>query len=155
MPHDALPKPFIEIDLPLAVFPEQFFDPPADPPKLALFRAVLDDAVLLLHRTVRRLDDRRDRALFLETLVWLLTDDDPWPCSFSSLCSLLNLNSQWIREGTLRSLAAILAAATPPPVARRAYVSPQRVKPRSSERQPARARGRTRRAPTNAQEAWR
>ena len=133
MPHEALPKPFIDTDLPLAVFPEQFFDDPTDPPELALFRAVLDDAIFVLQRTVRRLDARRDRALFLETLVWLLPGHDPWPCSFSSLCSLLNLNSHWIREGTLRRLASILAAATPPPVARRTYVWPLRVKPRPAE----------------------
>jgi len=84
------------------------------PPETRLLVAVLDQAIDSLRKNKPQ-KTRRERRLYREVLDWLAQPDDA-PFSFEYICTVLNLDPDYIRRGVLgsdwrRELARPLAAA--------------------------------------------
>src|SRR6266498_1403166 len=60
--------------------------------------AVLDDGIRCFQENLFAAGGKR-RMLFEEAKEWLFSDDADWFCSFISLCTLLNLEPNYIRRG--------------------------------------------------------
>jgi hypothetical protein len=67
----------------------------------ALMCAVLEDAIDCFHKQFSR-GTRRAKHLGGEAEKWFLSDDLNWPFSFVSICSVLDLSPQYIRQGLKR-----------------------------------------------------
>ncbi|GEM_PF-5435662 len=67
----------------------------------ALMCAVLEDAIDCFHKQFSRAT-RRAKHLGGEAEKWFLSDDLNWPFSFASICSVLDLSPQYIRQGLKR-----------------------------------------------------
>lgn len=80
------------------LLPSQLFGPGRkQEPEQQLMIAVLHDALDCLekHRSAKR---PRDRQLFNETQQWFLTRETRWPYSFESICAVLDLNPDAVRQ---------------------------------------------------------
>ena len=76
-------------------------------PELRLMAAILEDAVASLTTDQRRCS-KRQRREHLETLRWInATNDKDWVFSFANVCENLGIDSDYLREGLLRKVAAI------------------------------------------------
>jgi hypothetical protein len=60
--------------------------------------AVLEDAISCFQKYAGARKGRQYR-LFAEAEEWLLDEDASWCFSFESICSVLDLNSAYLREG--------------------------------------------------------
>ena len=87
------------------ILPEQFFGPRASlgtvRPEAALMRAVLEDALTCLQRqfiTGGRRVEREAR----EAEEWFFSDDAHWLFSFVSVCTVLGLEPEAVRQGLKR-----------------------------------------------------
>jgi len=67
----------------------------------ALMCAVLEDAVDCFQKQFSRAT-RRAKHLGREAEQWLFNDDPNWPFSFLSICSVLDLCPEYIRQGLKR-----------------------------------------------------
>lgn len=67
----------------------------------ALMCAVLEDAIDCFQKQFTRAT-RHAKHLAGEAEVWFLSDDLNWPFSFASICSVLDLSPQYIRQGLKR-----------------------------------------------------
>ena len=67
-------------------------------PERTLLLAVLEDGIRCFQENLFAVSGKR-RALFDEAKEWLLSDDNDWFCSFVSICTLLNLEPNYIRRG--------------------------------------------------------
>ena len=63
-----------------------------------LLLAVLEDGIRCFQENLFAISGKR-RTLFDEAQEWLFSDDADWFCSFVSLCTLLNLEPNYIRRG--------------------------------------------------------
>ena len=63
-----------------------------------LLLAVLEDGIRCYQENVYATGGKR-RTLFEEARDWLFSDDADWFCSFVSICTLLNLEPNYIRRG--------------------------------------------------------
>ena len=63
-----------------------------------LLLAVLEDGIRCYQENLQAVGGKR-RALFDEAKEWLFSDDADWFCSFVSICTLLNLEPNYIRRG--------------------------------------------------------
>jgi hypothetical protein len=63
-----------------------------------LLLAVLEDGIRCYQENLFALGGKR-RTLFEEAEEWLFSDDANWFCSFVSICTLLNLEPNYIRRG--------------------------------------------------------
>jgi len=63
-----------------------------------LLLAVLEDGVRCYQENIYATGGKR-RTLFEEARDWLFSDDADWFCSFVSICTLLNLDPNYIRRG--------------------------------------------------------
>ena len=63
-----------------------------------LLLAVLEDGVRCYQENLFAVSGKR-RTLFDEAKEWLFSDDTDWFCSFVSVCTLLNLEPNYIRRG--------------------------------------------------------
>lgn len=63
-----------------------------------LLLAVLEDGVRCYQENLFAVSGKR-RTLFDEAKEWLFSDDADWFCSFVSVCTLLNLEPNYIRRG--------------------------------------------------------
>ena len=63
-----------------------------------LLLAVLEDGIRCFQENLFVVSGKR-RTLFDEAQEWLFSDDADWFCSFVSLCTLLNLEPNYIRRG--------------------------------------------------------
>jgi hypothetical protein len=63
-----------------------------------LLLAVLEDGVRCYQENLFAESGKR-RTLFDEAKEWLFSDDADWFCSFVSICTLLNLEPNYIRRG--------------------------------------------------------
>jgi hypothetical protein len=63
-----------------------------------LLLAVLEDGVRCYQENLFAVNGKR-RILFDEAKEWLFSDDADWFCSFVSICTLLNLEPNYIRRG--------------------------------------------------------
>jgi hypothetical protein len=63
-----------------------------------LLLAILEDGVRCYQENLLASGGKR-RALFDEAKEWLFSDDASWFCSFVSICTLLNLEPNYIRRG--------------------------------------------------------
>ena len=59
--------------------------------------AVLHDALDCIEK-YRHATDTRNRRLLDEAKQWFLATDTAWPCSFESICGLLDLDADAIRR---------------------------------------------------------
>ena len=67
-------------------------------PERTLLLAILEDGVRCYQENIYASGGKR-RALFEEARDWLFSDDTGWFCSFVSVCTLLNLEPNYIRRG--------------------------------------------------------
>ena len=67
-------------------------------PERTLLLAVLEDGVRCYQENLFVVNGKR-RTLFDEAREWLFSDDADWFCSFVSICTLLNLEPNYIRRG--------------------------------------------------------
>jgi hypothetical protein len=81
-------------------------------PEKRLMLAVLEDAIncFLLNLTAQ---SGRRKKLFNETEDWIMAQDDDWIFSFVSVCEILRLNPEYVRQGLLRWKEKKLARPTP------------------------------------------
>ena len=70
-------------------------------PEYRLIVAVLEDAIECYQKHLLA-RDAKARQLFEETEEWIESDDRRWPYSFVSICDILNINPDYVRQG-LRS----------------------------------------------------
>ena len=67
-------------------------------PERTLLLAVLEDGIRCFQENLFAVSGKRG-TLFDEAKQWLFSDDADWSCSFVSLCTLLNLEPNYIRRG--------------------------------------------------------
>jgi len=67
-------------------------------PERTLLLAVLEDGIRCFQENLFAAGGKR-RTLFEEANEWLFNDDSAWFCSFISICTLLNLEPNYIRRG--------------------------------------------------------
>ncbi len=67
-------------------------------PERTLLLAVLEDGIRCFQENLFAANGKR-RTLFEEARDWLFSDDTHWFCSFVSICTLLNLEPNYIRRG--------------------------------------------------------
>src|SRR6188508_3160419 len=67
-------------------------------PERTLLLAILEDGVRCYQENIYASGGKR-RTLFEEARDWLFSDDNGWFCSFFSICTLLNLEPNYIRRG--------------------------------------------------------
>jgi hypothetical protein len=67
-------------------------------PERTLLLAVLEDGIRCFQENLFAINGKR-RGLFDEAKDWLFSDDNDWFCSFVSICTLLNLEPNYIRRG--------------------------------------------------------
>jgi hypothetical protein len=67
-------------------------------PERTLLLAVLEDGIRCFQENLFAVSGKR-QTLFDEAKEWLYSDDADWFCSFVSLCTLLNLEPNYIRRG--------------------------------------------------------
>ena len=67
-------------------------------PERTLLLAVLEDGIRCFQENLFAVNGKR-RGLFDEAKDWLFSDDANWFCSFVSICTLLNLEPNYIRRG--------------------------------------------------------
>ena len=67
-------------------------------PERTLLLAVLEDGIRCFQENLLVTGGKR-RALFDEAKDWLFSDDADWFCSFVSICTMLNLEPNYIRRG--------------------------------------------------------
>jgi hypothetical protein len=70
---------------------------PLEPERILLL-AILEDGVRCYQENLFITGGKR-RALFDEAKEWLFSDDADWFCSFVSICTMLNLEPNYIRRG--------------------------------------------------------
>jgi hypothetical protein len=84
-----------------SVLPEQFFNPQisffAGRPVAALLRAVLEDALTCFQSQFMTEGHRVQREA-QEAEQWFLSEDSHWPFSFVSVCAVLGLEPEAIRQ---------------------------------------------------------
>lgn len=66
---------------------------PAGSPERRLMLAVLEDALRILSTSA----SHARRALRVETLLWVRSDDITWVFSFRNICDHLELDREWLR----------------------------------------------------------
>jgi hypothetical protein len=67
-------------------------------PERTLLLAVLEDGIRCFQENLFASGGKR-RTLFEEANEWLFSNDADWFCSFISICTLLNLDPNYIRRG--------------------------------------------------------
>ena len=67
-------------------------------PERTLLLAVLEDGIRCFQENLFAVNGKR-RTLFDEAKEWLFSDDANWFCSFVSICTMLNLEPNYIRRG--------------------------------------------------------
>jgi hypothetical protein len=67
-------------------------------PERTLLLAILEDGIRCYQENIHVSGGKR-RTLFEEARDWLFSDDTGWFCSFVSICTLLNLEPNYIRRG--------------------------------------------------------
>jgi len=67
-------------------------------PERTLLLAILEDGIRCYQENIHVSGGKR-RSLFEEARDWLFSDDTGWFCSFVSICTLLNLEPNYIRRG--------------------------------------------------------
>ena len=84
-----------------SVLPEQFFTPQTSfftgRPVAALLRAVLEDALSCFQKRFMT-EERRVQREAQEAEQWFLSEDSHWPFSFVSICVVLGLEPEAIRQ---------------------------------------------------------
>ena len=70
---------------------------PLEPERILLL-AILEDGVRCYQENLLVAGGKR-RVLFEEARDWLFSDDASWFCSFVSICTMLNLEPNYIRRG--------------------------------------------------------
>ena len=91
----GLPAGMMQVEI---VLPSQHFGPRRmQAPEERLMIAVLQDALACLqnHRFAK---DAYGRRLFDEAEQWFLAEETDWPYSFESICEILELDSNAVRQ---------------------------------------------------------
>lgn len=70
-------------------------------PEIRLMLAVLEDAINCYQDNIFALNKKRIQ-LYKEAEEWFMSDDASWIFSFESICSLLNLEPNYFRQGLYR-----------------------------------------------------
>jgi hypothetical protein len=80
------------------MLPSQYFGPPRrQAPEERLMIAVLRDALDCIEK-YRSAATKQGRQLYYEANQWFLADEADWPYSFEWICTLLELDSNAVRE---------------------------------------------------------
>lgn len=111
-----LPRGMAQFDL---VLPSQHFGSPRkQEPEHRLMRAVLHDALDCLAK-YRHVGSRESLAMFHDAETWFLCRENEWPYSFESICGVLDLDADAVRE-SLHVVPRSACATTPRIDSRRA-----------------------------------
>ena len=117
-----------ETIVPAAVLPEQFYGSRHQnhhvPGEMALIQSVLEDAIDCFQKQFGA-PRFRDYRIAKEAEQWFFTDDYKWPFSFVNICSVLNIDPEYIRRGLNKQKADI-----PVEIPQRALPRPILVRPR-------------------------
>ncbi len=117
--------------IPAAVLPEQFHSSPRQYSyvrgEVALMQAVLEDAIECFQKQFGT-PRFRDYRIAKEAEQWFFTDDYQWPFSFVNICSVLGIDSEYIRRGLNKQKAE-----RPVEIPRRALHHPIIARPRLKE----------------------
>ena len=70
-------------------------------PECRLLWAILRDGIEAYMKYATA-TDRRGQRLFREAREWILQDDPTWLCSFVSICHIVGLEPEYIRDGLER-----------------------------------------------------
>jgi hypothetical protein len=70
-------------------------------PEIRLLLAVLEDAINCYQDNILAVNKKRVQ-LYKEAEDWFMSDDASWIFSFESICSLLNLEPNYFRQGLYR-----------------------------------------------------
>ncbi len=107
MPAESVPSvsadwtPWYEQLSGVSMLLEQVFSPQASLytgcPEVALMRAVLEDALVCFQRQFET-ERRRVQRVAWEAEEWLFSDDSHWLFSFVSVCAVLGLEPESIRQ---------------------------------------------------------
>jgi hypothetical protein len=101
MPVSVGQNPWQELLSDTTVLPEQFFGPRmrlcTACPEAALMHAVLEDALACFQKQFVT-EGRRIQRIVREAEAWLLSEDSHWPFSFVSVCAVLGLEPEAIRQ---------------------------------------------------------
>jgi len=115
---------------PDTLIPDQFFDTLRRKtllePEKRLLLAVLEDAVACFQKYVHA-RDARGKTMFREAEEWVLEKNSDWLFSFESICEILGLNPDYVRQGLMRWKEAKLEG--------RPRGNVYRLAPRSAKRQ--------------------
>ncbi|MEW6301387.1 MAG: hypothetical protein AB1671_27255 [Thermodesulfobacteriota bacterium] len=99
----------LEADL---IVPSQFFDrvkaEHSSQPEKRLMLAVMEDAVATFQKSVAGAT-RRQRRLLRETEEWFNSRDTRWAFSFENICTALEIEPDYLRNGLRRWKGVLLA----------------------------------------------
>lgn len=70
-------------------------------PEKTLMLAVLEDAIFCFQKYLFA-QDKGERRLFCEAQDWILEEDKDWPFSFETICEVLGIDPNYLRQGLLR-----------------------------------------------------
>jgi hypothetical protein len=73
-------------------------------PEIRLILAILEDAINCYQDNIFALNKKRTQ-LYKDAEEWFMSDDASWVFSFVSICSLLNLEPEYFRQGLNRWVA--------------------------------------------------
>ncbi len=83
---------------PHIILPSQHFgDRKSLLPEIRLMVAVVEDAINCAEK-YRAATDRRSRRLFGEVMQWFSAQESDWPYSFESICDVLRLDANAVRQ---------------------------------------------------------
>ena len=102
MTESTLDERFTGVLAPDTVLPSQYFGALRGRTEMSgerrLMVAILEDALRCFQKHVGDQDPKR-RQLFLDAEEWIMTDNPTWFFSFPNVCSTLDLDSDWVRQG--------------------------------------------------------
>ena len=70
-------------------------------PECRLLWAILENGIETYMKYATATDSR-GRRLYREAREWMMQDDPTWLCSFVSICSVLGIDPEYLREGLER-----------------------------------------------------
>ena len=102
MTESTLDERFTGVLVPDTILPSQYFGALRGRTEMSgerrLMVAILEDALRCFQKHVGD-QDPKGRQLFLEAEEWIMTDNATWFFSFPNVCSTLDLEPDYVRQG--------------------------------------------------------
>jgi hypothetical protein len=105
MNESTLDERFSGVLAPDAILPAQYFAGLRGRTEMSgerrLVSAILEDALRCFQKHVNA-SDPKSRQLFVDAEDWIMADDPTWFFSFANVCTTLDLDPDYVREGLLK-----------------------------------------------------